>query len=78
MFDPEELLRADSGLELVPLPQDSCAQCGSDVAIEQMFEDALLRHGGYGGTRRTDSLVCTAECGWTRVVCVATERPPRR
>lgn len=62
--------------ELVPVDQLACPECGATIAeSETLWQDTLLRGGGYGGTRRTDTIVC--DCGYVRVVAVATERPPR-
>lgn len=43
---------------------------------EVVYQDSLIRGGGYGGTRRIETDVCP-ECFATRVVEVGTERPPR-
>lgn len=65
----------DTGAELVPTVLQLCP-CGERMQREIVYQDALVRHGGYGGTQRIETDVCP-QCGRTRSVAVATERPPR-
>ena len=71
---PLERERFDTGKELVPVER-ACPECGGGLALAVQWQDALVRHGGYGGTRRVDTEWCF--CGYERVSAVATERPPR-
>jgi hypothetical protein len=57
--------------DLVPLEREACTSCGGPVHREEMAEYALVRHGGYGGTRTTRYDVCETEpCMAVRVVQV--------
>lgn len=60
---------------LVAISIERCA-CGARMERETIRQDALLRGGGYGGTKRIETDVCSS-CSATRVVAVATEPPPR-
>jgi hypothetical protein len=51
-------------MALLPIDPDACPQCGSGALKWTVHQPALLRHGGYGGTRRTVEVVC-GECGWS-------------
>lgn len=64
-----------TGRELVPTDSATCPECGGFLFQNSLWQDSLVRHGGYGGTQRVDSEWCY--CGFERVVAVATERPPR-
>lgn len=77
LLEVEALTREhyDTGMELVPTVLQRCP-CGERMEREVIRQDALLRHGGYGGTQRIETDVCP-QCGTTRPVAVATERPPR-
>lgn len=63
---------------MLPMTTDPavCPDCGEPVRRLTWAQDALLRHGGYGGTERTTRLHCP--CGWALTIEVATERPPAR
>lgn len=61
--------------DLVPVARRTCA-CGAAQVREVVRQDALIRGGGYGGTRRIESDICLA-CYAVRVVAVGTERPLR-
>jgi hypothetical protein len=74
-LEPEQRKRFHTGADLVPVVEQRCP-CGTGMDREVIRQDALLRGGGYGGTKRVETDVCS-ECGTTRVVAVATERPPR-
>lgn len=67
--------RSTTGADLVATSIERCA-CGALMGREVIRQDALLRGGGYGGTKRIETDVCPS-CNATRVVAVATERPPR-
>lgn len=64
----------DTGSQLVPAAP-GCPECGAPLERVSLWQDSLIRGGGYGGTRRVESDQCP--CGWEHVVAVATERPPR-
>lgn len=49
------------------MPLDRCPDCGSDAMVELLVaEPMLFRHGGYGATRVSGTLVCRS-CGWDLV-----------
>lgn len=62
--------------DLVPTSISTCP-CGSRFRRKIQYQDALFRGGGYGGSQRCETDVCW-DCGTTRVVAVANQRPPRR
>lgn len=72
---PERRTVFHTSMDLVPVDTRTCPRCRHELTGESLFQDALVRHGGYGGTQRVDTEWCP--CGFERVVCVATERPPR-
>lgn len=78
MLDVEanELETYRTGRDLVHVPLLGCPRCGHEVEVGSLRQDTLFRGGGYGGTRRVETLGCPA-CSWSRIVAVATERPPR-
>lgn len=45
-------------MTLVTIPPDLCPRCGSMLREETVDEPALVRHAGYGATRRTVRLIC--------------------
>lgn len=68
--------RYTGSLALVHVPTDSsCPRCGQPTHDETFWEPALLRHGGYGATRRTITRTCTGDCPWSVTVEVTEERP---
>lgn len=73
--DAQERERGSACRDLVPVARSVCA-CGASQVREVVRQDALLRAGGYGGTRRVETDICPA-CFSVRVVAVATERPSR-
>jgi len=53
-------------MSLVAIPPDLCPRCGHFTREVIVEEPALLRHGGYGATRQTVTVVCDTDgCGWT-------------
>jgi hypothetical protein len=61
-------------VNLTPLPPELCPDCGEVLADDIAWEEpALLRHGGYGATRRTVRRCCP--CGWALVVERSEIRP---
>lgn len=40
-----------------------CPECGNDLEAESVTTAALLRHGGYGETRKVSRRYC--HCGWS-------------
>lgn len=65
------------GTDLVPVESEVCPHCRGGLEHSVTYQDAFIRHGGYGGTRRTEVLACAA-CNWSRTLMVATEAPPKR
>lgn len=49
-------------MTLVAIPADRCPACGAGTHDTPVEQPALLRHGGYGATRRTVLRSC--RCGW--------------
>lgn len=62
-------------MSLVLIDLVACPACGGELDSEQVDEDALLRHGGYGATRTSVRFHCA--CGWTLLRQVSETRPPR-
>lgn len=59
-------------------PPKECLVCGHAMVAMRWTEDALLRHGGYGGSRTTEVVACPARgCLYRYSLTVMTERPPR-
>lgn len=71
-----ERVRYHTGAELVAVPLERCPDCDGNLRLDLLRQDTLFRGGGYGGTKRVETWECTA-CRFSRVVAVATERPPR-
>lgn len=69
--------RYHTGAELEAVPLVRCPECDGELRLELLRQDSLIRGGGYGGTQRVETWECTC-CPFSRVVAVATERPPRR
>lgn len=51
---------------LVALDRDRCPRDGATLEQVTWYEPALIRHGGYGATRKTVQKLCPA-CGWSIV-----------
>jgi hypothetical protein len=67
-----------TGMEIEPLPRDTCLRCGADTTTIAVGQPALFIHGGYGATERTTIRLCTIhDCGWTMVVHVQEVNPRR-
>lgn len=64
---------------LVLVGHVSCPTCGAPVVDDVVAEQLpLLRHGGYGATRVTRRVFCSAPaCPWALVTEVSETRPPR-
>lgn len=76
--DHDEREHYQTGRDLVPVPLERCPRCNGNLRLELLRQDSLIRGGGYGGTKRVETWACVSdECGFSRVVAVATERPPR-
>lgn len=60
---------------LVPVDTSSCPACGAAAGAVTVLEPQLVRHGGYGATRRTEVAVCSVACGWSRISNVTEVRP---
>lgn len=42
-----------------------CPDCGTPLELEHVDQPAIVRHGGYGATRRTTTRHCPRPgCGW--------------
>lgn len=54
-------------MTLVQLDASSCPECDGTLVEHIADEPALLRHGGYGATRRTRRRSCV-QCGWSLTV----------
>lgn len=50
-------------MTLAVLDLTRCPECSGPLAQHTVAEPALLRHGGYGATRTTESLSCLEGCG---------------
>jgi hypothetical protein len=61
-------------VSLVTIPTDVCPDCGAATLVMSWAEDALLRHGGYGETRRTTATRC-GNCGTEISREITSERP---
>ena len=53
---------------------DACTRCGAPTRTVELHEPALLRHGGYGATRRTRYVACPT-CHLIRLTEVKEIRP---
>lgn len=51
-------------MSLVALDPDVCPSCGATLSRVSWYQDAILRHGGYGATERRTARVCPS-CAWT-------------
>lgn len=64
------------GVELVTIPAHLCPACGAEVELVVFAEPGLVRHGGYGATRRTVIRLCRSPgCDWSLVSSVDETRP---
>jgi hypothetical protein len=61
-------------MSLATIEPDLCPECGPKLVVESWAEDALLRHGGYGETRRTTVTKCSL-CGLELRRQQSSERP---
>ncbi len=61
-------------MTLAVVDPDACPDCGGLLATLTAGQPALIRHGGYGATRRTAVRYC-AICPYTLVVETAEARP---
>lgn len=68
--------RPDEPHAIVAMAAETCPMCAAPIEADVARQDALLRHGGYGATRRTTRLRCPS-CAWTTGAQVDEERPPR-
>jgi hypothetical protein len=50
-----------------------CPDCGRPLMVDATEQPALLRHGGYGATRRTVARLCP--CGWHLVASIGEVAP---
>ena len=51
-------------MTLATLDPGGCPSCGEPLDQEQVDQPALVRHGGYGATRRTITRHCST-CGYS-------------
>lgn len=75
MVDVAKRPRWTGSRALVPLSPDVCPTCGHHLDVERMHEPALIRHGGFGATRRSVRRHCPG-CGWS-LIAETTEESPR-
>lgn len=63
--------------DIVLVDRRRCPSCRGEVIESTIDEPALLRHGGYGATKRTRFLYCEnlLRCGWSLVADVTEVRP---
>lgn len=62
--------------DLVHIEPGRCPTCGAPTVREQVQEQPLLRHGGYGAARRTVTEHCeNRTCGWWLTTDISEERP---
>lgn len=60
----------------VPVESGRCPACGAPTVREQVQEQPLLRHGGYGAARRTVTEHCeNPSCRWWLTTDISEERP---
>lgn len=59
---------------LICLDPSLCPECSTSLDSLVQDEPALLRHGGYGATRRTTFGRCGG-CGWVILASVEEVRP---
>lgn len=64
-------------MSLVALDLAVCPVCSGPLREACADEPALLRHGGYGATRRSCRTICEA-CGWTLLASISERRPEPR
>lgn len=74
--EPERTRNGPPG-PLVVLDPTVCPACTSPVRDVTWDQPALLRHGGYGATRRVVQRTCD-RCGWTLRIRIDEIRPDRR
>jgi primosomal protein N' len=53
-----------------------CPDCDTELTLETVDQPAIVRHGGYGGTRRTLTRHCP-HCGYS-LNHITTELPPAK
>lgn len=77
LFDVEAKARRERGsTDLVALDPAVCPDCGAATVPMTVHEPALLRHGGYGATRRTITMRCVGvRCSWSMETDVTEVNP---
>lgn len=78
LFDAPLLPRREGSRAVEKIDLTRCPCCGLRTERIVMEEPVLFRHGGYGATRRTVTMVCAApveRCRWSLVVDVTEVRP---
>jgi len=66
----------EASVELVAVDPGRCPTCGAPTVREQVQEQPLLRHGGYGAARRTVTEHCdNPTCRWWLTIDISEERP---
>jgi len=79
LFDVEPVERWQGRRELVAISLHACPSCGCPIGTQTVETPALLRHGGYGATRRVVMLYCwfygPARCNWRMVKEITEVRP---
>jgi hypothetical protein len=61
-------------MSLATFDPSQCPECGADLGHEQVDQPALIRHAGYGATRRTITRHCT-ECSYSLKHVITETRP---
>ena len=61
-------------MTLAIIDPGQCPGCGADLDHEQVDQPALVRHAGYGATRRTITRHCP-NCGYSLNHTTAETRP---
>lgn len=78
LLDVERIRRPKwtGSVALVILDRDHCLRCRSETVERRVAQPALLRHGGYGATKKTTFRFCP-ECRWFFISDVTEVRPER-
>lgn len=76
LFETVRKARWEGSRALVLLDTAVCPLCGAALTEVESFQDALLRHGGYGATTRTVHRFCVP-CRWGYDAERQEVRPPR-
>jgi hypothetical protein len=77
LFDHERTKRRRGQTKaLVAIDPGVCPACSTELVETALHEPALIRHGGYGATRRTVDVYCPRDdCRWSMQREVSEVRP---